>query len=146
MPLPAKLVLPLWCEVWSKTYGEWACLVVVARDTRSQCARPFPPIPVGSPYKFQLTPFIASVVTESAVNISWYVCWKSELWSEQRQPLLGNCSTNTPVARQQLLEHAIIAELSLSNVPMQQWRNCLKRCFLWGLFRGHITRTSCRQQ
>jgi hypothetical protein len=31
--------------------------------------------------------------------IMWHVCWKPELWNRQRQPLLGNGSANTPVAR-----------------------------------------------
>jgi hypothetical protein len=54
------------------------------------------------------------------------------LWSQQRQPLLGNGSANTPVARQQLHKHTTIPEPSLSNVPMQQWRSCWKQCFLCG--------------
>jgi hypothetical protein len=34
--------------------------------------------------------------------------------------LLGNGSANTPVARH---KHATIPEPSLSNVPIQQWKN-----------------------
>jgi hypothetical protein len=30
-----------------------------------------------------------------------HVCWKPELWSQQRQPLLGNGSANTSITRQQ---------------------------------------------
>jgi hypothetical protein len=33
-------------------------------------------------------------------KVLWHVCWKPELWSQQRQMLLGNSSANTPVARQ----------------------------------------------
>jgi hypothetical protein len=32
----------------------------------------------------------------------WHICSRQELWSQQRQPLLGNDSENMPVARQQL--------------------------------------------
>jgi hypothetical protein len=43
-----------------------------------------------------------SVLTMVSASILWHVCWKPELWSHQRQPLLGNGSVNTPVARQRL--------------------------------------------
>jgi hypothetical protein len=33
-------------------------------------------------------------------TIAWHVRWKPELWNQQRQPLLGNGSANTSVARQ----------------------------------------------
>jgi hypothetical protein len=44
-----------------------------------------------------------------------------------------------PVARQQLRKHATIPEPSLGNVPMEQWRDGLRRCSLCGPFRGDIT-------
>jgi hypothetical protein len=36
----------------------------------------------------------------------------------------------TAIARQPLCKHATVPETSISNVCMQQWRNCWKRCFL----------------
>jgi hypothetical protein len=41
----------------------------------------------------------------------WHTCSRQELWSQQRQPLLGNGSENTLVARQQSRNR-------------QQWSNC----------------------
>lgn len=35
----------------------------------------------------------------------WHICWKAELWSQQKQPLLANSSANTPVVRQWLGSH-----------------------------------------
>jgi hypothetical protein len=32
----------------------------------------------------------------------WHICWRQELLSQQRKPLLGNGSANMPIARQQL--------------------------------------------
>jgi hypothetical protein len=37
-----------------------------------------------------------------SLNILWHTCSRQELWSQQRQPLLGNGSANTPFARQQI--------------------------------------------
>jgi hypothetical protein len=72
----------------------------------------------------------------------WHICLKQWLWSQQRQPLLGNGSANTPVASQHLLKNAAIPEPSLNNRPRQQWRNCWKRCFLCSPCRGHMTKTA----
>jgi hypothetical protein len=36
-----------------------------------------------------------------SINILWHVCWKPDLWSQQRQPLLDNGSVNTAISRQQ---------------------------------------------
>jgi hypothetical protein len=41
--------------------------------------------------------------------ILWHVYWKPELWSQQRQPLIGNGSVNTSVARQWLSSRHVIA-------------------------------------
>jgi hypothetical protein len=38
-----------------------------------------------------------------------HVCWKPQLWSQQRKPLLGNGSANTPVARQWLGSRHVMA-------------------------------------
>jgi hypothetical protein len=56
---------------------------------------------------------------------------KQELSSQQRQPLLGKDFVNIAVVKQQFCKLAKTPELS--NMPMQQWRNCLKVCFLCGL-------------
>jgi hypothetical protein len=69
--------------------------------------------------------------------ILWHVCWKSELWSQQRQPLLGNGSANMSVARQWLSNHNVIAA-----TDTQATNNCRKRCFLCGPCWGFVTRTS----
>jgi hypothetical protein len=54
------------------------------------------------------------------VLILWHVCWKPELWSQQRQTLLRNGSADTSVVRQWLSsrhvmtatdKHATIEEL-----------------------------------
>jgi hypothetical protein len=64
-------------------------------------------------------------------RIFWCVCWKPEVWSQQRQSLLRNGSVNTPVAGQWLSSrhvkastytHATIEELyeaviSVRSVP-----------------------------
>jgi hypothetical protein len=66
-------------------------------------------------------------------KVLWHVYWKPELWSQQRQLLLGNGSENMPTAREPLCKHAIIQEPSLSNVCTQQWRNYGKWCCSsWG--------------
>jgi hypothetical protein len=43
-----------------------------------------------------------------AFNI-WHIFWKPELWSQQRQPLLGNDCINTPVVKQWLSSRYLIA-------------------------------------
>jgi hypothetical protein len=62
--------------------------------------------------------------------ILWHICSKLELRSQHRQPLLGNSSSNTLVARKQLRKHTTLSQLLLSNVIILQCRSCLERCFL----------------
>jgi hypothetical protein len=47
----------------------------------------------------------------------------------------------TAVARQLLCKHATVLESSLSNVCMQQWRNCWKHCFLCCPYRGYMSQS-----
>jgi hypothetical protein len=43
------------------------------------------------------------------LKILWHVCRKSELWSQQKQQLVGNGSANTPVHRQWLNSRQVMA-------------------------------------
>jgi hypothetical protein len=61
-----------------------------------------------------------------AYSIVAHVCWKPELWSQQRQPLLGNSSANMPAARQWL-----------QYTHMQQHKSCWKLCFLCSPCQGY---------
>jgi hypothetical protein len=45
------------------------------------------------------------------ICILWHLCWKPELWSQQRQLLLGNSSANMPVVRQWLKSRHMIAAI-----------------------------------
>jgi hypothetical protein len=56
-----------------------------------------------------------------------------------------NCGAKKKViARKQLCKRATIPEPSLKNVRTQQWRHCLKRCFLCGPRRVYLrTLTWC---
>jgi hypothetical protein len=65
-------------------------------------------------------------------NILWHICWKPELWSQHRQPLLGNGSINTSIPRQWL-----------STCHMWQHKKCGKQCSLCSPWRGYIARMSC---
>jgi hypothetical protein len=62
---------------------------------------------------------------------------ESQNCETRREPLAWNGSTNTPVVRQQHRKHAKIPEPSLSNVPVQKWRDYWKRCFLRGPCLGY---------
>jgi hypothetical protein len=62
------------------------------------------------------------------IIILWHVCWKPELWSQQRQPLLGNGSINI-IARQQLARH-MTAGYCGNRRNTQQWRHYWRQWFL----------------
>jgi hypothetical protein len=59
--------------------------------------------------------------------IMWHVCLRQELWSQQRQPLLGNSFANMSVARQQLRNMQQWshweAVFSKRSVPIATWCN-----------------------
>jgi hypothetical protein len=57
------------------------------------------------------------------INVYCSIFAESKNCVANRQPLLGKSSTNMPIAGQQLHKHAAIPEASLSNMPMQKWRN-----------------------
>jgi hypothetical protein len=58
------------------------------------------------------------------------ICSRQELWSQQRQPLPGNGSINTPVARQQLHN-------------TQQWSNWEVAFSMWSVLRLDMESNVC---
>jgi hypothetical protein len=45
------------------------------------------------------TSLISVPLMNTTRKILWHICWRQELWSQQRQPLLGNGSAKTSVPR-----------------------------------------------
>jgi hypothetical protein len=65
------------------------------------------------------------------------------VWSQQRKPLPGNSSANTPTAaRQWLVSRQVIAATHAHNNRKNSW----KRCFLCSLWEGYIVRTTCQYE
>jgi hypothetical protein len=66
-------------------------------------------------------------ILDSLLKTLWHVCARQKLWSQQRQPLLGNRFANAPIARQQLHNTQQWsnweAVFSTRSVPIATWCN-----------------------
>jgi hypothetical protein len=59
----------------------------------------------------------------------WHICSRQELWSQLKQPLLGNSSINMPIARQQIRNTQQLSNCEMAFSTQSMW--CNNRKTVW---------------
>jgi hypothetical protein len=135
---------------WSPSWVIWILLFLrfnLILSSNVRLDRPISLFHCSFPNNIVYTPVISPVYATSHAHlifhhlitliILWHVCWKPELWSQRRQPLLEDGSLKIYIARQEPACH-VTAGHRCNRRNAQKWRNCWRRRSLCGPSRDFI--------